>query len=81
MEKENGKWLGYEGNHDTLYMQLKKEVENSLNKLTVVIVSLSAICFLMTYCMTVSMPSISMAELDGIHGRFQISPKIAEIQI
>jgi hypothetical protein len=47
-------------------VQLKKEVANPLNKLTVVIVSLSAISFLMTDdSIAVSMPRISMAELDG----------------
>lgn len=40
--KENGKWLGYEGK--TLYVQLKKYVADPLNKLTVVIVSLSGTC-------------------------------------
>jgi hypothetical protein len=78
VEKENGKWLGYEGNMtDTLYVQLKKEIANPLNKLTVVIVSLSAISFLMTDdSIAVSMPHISMAGLGGVHRRFQISLKI-----
>jgi len=50
-----------------LYVQLKKEVANSSNKLTVVIVSLSAISSLMTGdSIVVSMPRISMVGLDGI---------------
>jgi hypothetical protein len=59
-------------------VQLKKEVANPLNKLTVVIVSLSAISFLMTNdSVAAGMPRISGAELDATHRRF---PKIAEIQ-
>jgi hypothetical protein len=53
-------------------VQLKKEVANPLNKLTVVIVSSSVISSLMTDdSISVSMSRIPMDELDGIHRCFQ----------